>query len=136
MKHHDGNELPRLRLVPLEADDGERREADDEAMAFALPADPIRPLAAEVADVAAAVGLGVGVEDFFIPAFARHSYPVAFADDGGGVDDEDEDLASAAAAQEGDDGVVGVVEVDPLEAGVGVVLIVEGGLVAVEPIEM
>jgi len=85
-------------------------------MGLALPGDGVGMRAAHVADVAAAIDLGVGVEDLLVKSFAGHSEAVAFADNRRGIDDEDQRGAGARLAHERGDAVVGVVEIDPFES--------------------
>ena len=74
-------------------------------------------LAAGVADVAAAVVGGVGVENFFVEAGAGDTDDVAFADDGSGIDDDhDKVIFGFTFAQEREDAIVAVVAINPFEA--------------------
>ena len=66
----------------------------------------LRLEAAHVADVAAAVGLRVGVDDLAVEAGFRHADAVAVQHLRRGVDDEDNDLALSRSPQKSDDAVV------------------------------
>src|SRR5262249_28232617 len=91
---------------------------------------------AQVADSAPAVDRRVAVEDLLPPPFAGHAERVAAPGHGSEVED-DEHLAAALAAAEGpQDPVLDVVAVDPLEPRGLAVELVEGPLLAVEPVEI
>src|SRR5712691_4497788 len=79
-----------LALSGGEHDDRERRRCDDERMLVAAAPMLLGVHAAAVADAAAAVDLGVGVEDLAPEAWARHPYAVAIACNRREVHDDDD----------------------------------------------
>src|SRR5215813_3517361 len=94
-------------------------------------------LAALVALPAAAVFSGVAVQQFSPEAPARDSHLVVVARDRGEVaDDHDTFAGRAPFAQEAQDAVLGVVAINPLEAGRVTVLLVQGGLAAVAAVKV
>src|SRR4029077_9324919 len=90
---------------------------------------------APVADIAAAIGFGVGVQDLLVEAGSVDSQPVASPDNRRGIDSED-DCLIAALAHKGPDTVIAIMEIDPLKAVISVVKLVVSGLVRIEPIEV
>ena len=121
--------------LELESRDGEGREIDQDRIGLVLPAPMLGMAPAPVADIAAAVGFGVGIQYLLVKSGRVDSHPVATPNNRRGIDDEDERLI-AALAHEGPDAVVAVVEIDPLESLVAVVQLVESRLVRVEPVQM
>jgi hypothetical protein len=81
-----------------------------------------------VADAAAAVGLGVGVEALVPHARRGHADAVADAHLGGGVEHAEHGAARAVAAQEGQHAVVAVVGLHPTKSLGVVVSFVQRGL--------
>src|SRR5262249_4724714 len=82
----------------------------------------------DVANVGPAISGAIGVEHFFVEAGERNADDVPFADDRSGVEnDYDDVIGIAAGAEEGEDAVVAVVAVDPLEAVPVEIDLVEGG---------
>ena len=63
--------------MPLETDHRERRQAQQKGMRFSLPRDRLGGKAAHIADVAAAVGLRITIEDFLVEAIAIDTDPIA-----------------------------------------------------------
>ena len=93
--------------------------------------------AAEVTDVAATVDRGVGIEHLLPVAGARNADAVARAGLGGEVAADDDEIRGVAiAAKVGEDALVGVVAVDPLEAGRIAVELVQRRRVRVEPVQV
>src|SRR5206468_7461716 len=73
---------------------------------------------ADVADVAAAVEGGIGVEDLAPEPGCREAEPVVVADNGREVADADEEIGrTVAVANEGDHVALGVAALEPGEAG-------------------
>ena len=105
-------------------------------MGAALPGHFLRLDAAAVSDIGAPVGLRVGIENFFVPSAFVHADAIALPDDRRGIDDDGDGVAVARDPLEGDHGIIAIVEIDPLEASVTIVLIVKRGFMAVEPVEM
>src|SRR6266404_5598642 len=92
--------------------------------------------AAEISHVAAAVGLRVGVDDLAIKSRTRNAEPIIVTHDWRRVHDKYNQLAFARFSRERDDAVVGVMEIDPLEAVIRVVLLPQRGLALVNLIQM
>jgi len=102
---------------PLKENGGEGRKGEDERVGAALRWLIGGFLAADVADVRAAVVAGVGVEDFAVVAGLGDAEAIASANDGSGVEDGDDKVFGFfATAEESKDTVVGVVGVNPFEA--------------------
>src|SRR5882724_11108871 len=94
-------------------------------------------LAAHVADVRTAVVDSVSVHDFTLQAGVRDTKTITAADDGCGVDDcDDHILGIFSAADEGENTVVRVVGVNPLETVPVKFDLMEGGLGGIEVIEV
>src|SRR5205823_8167930 len=92
--------------------------------------------AAVIAKVAAAVGLGVGVDDLAVKSRYGHTESVVVVHHGGGVYDKCNHIARTRLSEERNDAVVGVVKIDPIKTCVTVVLIPQGRLTFVRVIEM
>src|ERR1039457_3183341 len=81
--------------------------------------------------------LRIRVQDLFVKALLRHPELVALARHGGEVAAEEQKVFRVrAAAQERNDGVIPIVEVHPLEAGVMKIDLVERGAGAVQPVQL
>ena len=95
-------------------------------------------LAADVAEVGAAVDGGVGIEDFLVKAGAGDADDIAFADDGCGVHDHDDEVFVMifSVADEGKNAVVGVIAIYPFEALPMEIDFVESGLGGENAIEV
>src|SRR3989338_9068298 len=132
-----GGFLP-LASCALEEDGGEGREAQVERVRPAVGPDAVGFDAAPVPPAAAAVlGAGVAVEHFLPVAAPGDAEAVVAAGHGGEVaDDEDEVVSRAAAAEEADDTLGGVAGIHPLEAAGVEVELVQGGLGAVEAVQV
>lgn len=120
----------------FECGDGKGREIDLCRPVAALPGDGFGPVSAIVAHIGAAISLRVGVENFLVESFSRESQSVAAAHNGGRIDHKKNGVAVAGFAHKRPDRVVRVVKINPLESIVGVILIEEGGLGFVEPVEV
>src|SRR5688500_16411295 len=105
-------------------------------MRLALPRLRLRVLSAVVAHVPAAISLRVGVKNLLVPTVSVDSDAIRFSRNWSRVDHEGDAFTAPRFANEGNNRVIGVVEVDPLEAFVSVVLIVERRLVLIEPVEV
>src|SRR5260370_42380262 len=92
--------------------------------------------AAIIADVAAAVGFGIGIDDLAIKSGRRNAEPVIGTHYRRRVDNEHNHLAGARFSYERDHAVVGVVKIDPLEPVMTVVLLPQGGLAFVNVVKM
>ncbi len=93
--------------------------------------------AAQVAYIGAAIGGGIGIENFFVMAGAGDADIVAVANDRSSVENGDDDVVGIlAAADERVDAIVGVVGVNPLEALPLKIDFVESGFVSYELIEI
>jgi len=123
-------------LIGHECNQSQRRQLDLDGVVAALPGEGVGGDTVLVTDIAASVSFGIGIEDFAVKARLRHPDAVTGADHGSGVHGEDETWAIGGFAQEGDDAVVGVVEIDPLETIVGVIEFVEGRVFLVDLVKM
>ena len=93
--------------------------------------------AAEVTAAAAPEMLGVGIEDLLPEATMRNADAVVVARDRRKVQRDDDALGRRPAlAQEGEGVVFGIVRIDPLEARRRAFGCVQGGLAAIEVIEI
>src|SRR4051812_2832891 len=102
----------------------------------ALPREILGFEAAHVADVAAAVGFSVRVDDLAIKTGNRNSQPIALAHDRRRVHREYDHSALTRFAHERNDAVLRIMEIDPLEAFMSIVAVPERGLVFVNVIQM
>src|SRR6266446_2913194 len=89
-----------------------------------------------IANVAAAVRLGVGIDYFSIKPRLWHAHPVLIMHDRRGVYDKCNHIGGTRLSEERNDAVVGVVKIDPIKTCVTVVLIPQGRLTFVSVIEM
>jgi hypothetical protein len=81
----------------LEARDGKRREIDQDGIGSALPGPMLRMAPPPIADIAAAIGFGVGVQDFLVKTGGADSQAVVSPDDRRGIDNKRERLVAALA---------------------------------------
>src|SRR5947209_7781652 len=123
-------------VFQLESDCRERRQADHQGMGAALPWEIFRFESTHVADIGAAVSLGVGVDNFAVEPRAWDTKPITVSDHRGRVHGEDNDVAIARSAHESDYAVFRIVEINPLKSFMTVVAIPQGRLVLVNVIEM
>src|SRR6266404_3212914 len=106
-------------------------------MRTALGGDIDGLLAAHIANVRTAVVDGVGVQNFLVEAGIGDTEAVAAADDRCGVDDGDDEIFGIfSATDEGENTVVRVIGVNPLEAMPVKFDLMEGGLGGIEMIEV
>ncbi len=89
-----------------------------------------------IADVTAAVGFGIGIDDLAIKSGRRNAEPVIVTHHWRRVDNEHNHLVGARFSYERDHAVVGVMKIDPLEAVMTVVLLPQGRLAFVNLIKM
>ena len=94
--------------------------------------------AAQVADVAAAVGGGIGVEDFAVEAGLGDADAIIFADYGREIRDDDQEIfvVVTRAAHETQYAVFGVSAIEPLETLPLEIDLVQSGLALAERIEI
>jgi hypothetical protein len=64
----------------------------------------------------------------------RNAYTVSFSGNGRRIDDEYDDVTVLAHPLKSDDGIVGIVKINPLEPVVRIILIVQRRFGAVEPV--
>ena len=64
---------------------------------------------APITDVATSVDSSVGIQDLFVPALARSSYPVGVSGNGCGIHREEQNGTGPRLTYEREDAVVGVV---------------------------
>src|ERR1041385_463329 len=114
-----------LRLLQLEGHGRQRRQVDEDGMFAAHPLSIFALHTAVIANIAATVRVGVGVDDLAIKSGARHAEAIVVPNDRRRVDHENDRFALARFAHERHDAVVGIVEIDPLEAFVRIVLLPE-----------
>lgn len=119
-----------------ESGDGQRRQFNLDRVLAALPGDGFGGDAAEVAYVAAAVTLGIGIENFPVEAGTRNANAVASPHHGGRIHGENNILSVGRLAEEGDHAVVRVMEVDPFETVMGIVEFVKGWVFLVDVVEV
>src|SRR6476659_4062499 len=107
-----------------------RRQRYSNGMWATVSGDRLAVYTAQVADVATAVDRRVGVEDLLVEPGVRHAEQIIRANNRREVAREYQNVVyDRIAAHEGDRAVVGVVAVDPLEAGGIEVELVERGSV-------
>ncbi len=93
--------------------------------------------AAHVAGIRAAIGGGVGIQDFLVEAGLRDADAISWANDRSCVEHDDEQvLRILAAAHEREDAVVGIVAVKPLKPVPLEIYFVEGRLSGVELVQV
>src|ERR1700720_906754 len=92
--------------------------------------------AAEVADVAAAISFGIGVNDLAIKPAARNTESIIVTHHRCRVHDENNHFAFARFSYKRNDAVVRVVKIDPLEPVVRIVLLPERRFALVDIIQM
>src|SRR5437764_12958241 len=89
-----------------------------------------------IATVAAAVRLGVGVDDLAVKSRFGHTESVVVVHHGRGVYDKCNHIGGTRLSEERNDAVIGVVKIDPIKTCVTVVLIPQGRLTFASVIEM
>src|SRR5436190_3486260 len=109
---------------------------DQDRMLAAHPLSIFAQNASIIANVAAAIGLGVGIDDLAVKSRFGHTESVVVVHHGRGVYDKCNHLAGTRFSQECNDAVVGVVKIDPVKTCVTVVLIPQSRLTFVSVIEM
>ena len=105
-------------------------------MRASLPTDGIGVQAAPVADVAASVDTGVGIQNFFVPTLTGRSNSIGVSGNRCGIDREENCRTGFPLADEGENAVIGIVQVDPFESGITIVVLREGRFAPVEEIKM
>ena len=102
-----------------------------------MPGKPDRIETGPIAPATSSIALRVAVEHLAVKPGFRHADPVVAAGHGCEVADEDEGRArSKRVAQKGENAVLRVAAVDPLETGAVAVALEEGRLGAVEPVQI
>ena len=96
-------------------------------MRASLPTDRIGVHAAPVADIAASVDTGVGIQDLFVPTFAGCSDSIGVSGNRCGVDRKEQSGTGLPFADEGEDTVVGIVQVDPFESRITIIVLRKRG---------
>src|ERR1700726_3269069 len=94
-------------------------------MAAALPGNRVGVHSAVVTDIAASINLGIGIDHFFVPAVARNAYAISVPRDRRRINQENERGRIFALAQKNYDAALGIVEVDPFKAFIGIVQLPE-----------
>ena len=104
-----------------------------------LPGHPghvFTPGSAVIPDVAPRVGFRIRIDDLAIKAGMGHAQPIIVPNHRGRVHYERYDIAVARLPHESHHAVIGVVEIDPLESVVAIILIPEGGFALVNVVEV
>src|SRR6266513_4898058 len=109
---------------------------DQDRMLAAHPLSIFAQNASIIADVAAAICLGIGVDDLAVKSRFGHTEPVVVVHHRRGVYDKCNHIGGTRLSEERNDAVVGVVKIDPIKTCVTVVLIPQGRLTFVSVIEM
>src|SRR5947208_1737169 len=94
----------------------------------------LRP--AIVANVAAAVGFGIGIDDLTVKSRRRNAEPVIVTHHWRRVDNKHNHFASGRFSKKRDDAVVGIMKIDPFESVMTVVLLPQGRLAFVSVFQM
>src|SRR3954465_2066202 len=113
-------------LCRLEENRSKRGQGQRDGLALAVPGLRVGLDPAEVADAAAAIGLGVAVQDLLPAAGLRHADAIIQAGQGGEVEDDEHRRRIVGLAQERDDALLPVRSADPLEAVLRKILFVQG----------
>src|SRR5947207_13544095 len=116
--------LPRVSsALEFECNRRQGRQLDEDRMLASHPLSIFALHAAEVADVAAAVRLRIGVNDPAIKSRAWHAETIIIAHYRRRVHHKDDNVAVARFAHERNYAVLGIVKIDPFETIIIVVLL-------------
>src|ERR1039457_2860620 len=105
-------------------------------MRAALPGEILSLEATHVADVTAAVGFRVGVNDFAVETRAGNAEPVTLSHQRRRIHREDDHITCARSPHERNNAVIRIMEINPLETFVGVVEFPKRGLGLVDVVQM
>src|ERR1700737_1134548 len=105
-------------------------------MGASLPGNRIGMRAAPITDVATSVDSSVCVQDLFVPAVPGRSDAISVSGNRGSVDGEEQRGTGPPLTNEGENAVIGIVQIDPLESCVAIILLRKRRLVLVKEIKM
>src|SRR3981081_929420 len=105
-------------------------------MAAALPGNRVGVHSAIVTNIAASINLGIGIDHFFVPAVARNAYAISVPRNRGSIDQENERRRIFAFAHKYYDAAVGIVEIDPFKALIGIVQLPERRLGLIDIVQV
>src|ERR1700722_14881553 len=105
-------------------------------MRASLPTDGIGMQAPPVADVAASVDTGIGIQNFFVPTLTGRSNSIGVSGNRCGIAREENCRTGIPLGDEGENAVIGIVQVDPFESGITIIVLRKSGLALVNIIEM
>src|SRR5260221_2345095 len=97
-------------------------------MAATLPGNRVGVHSTIVTNIPASISLGIGIDHFFVPAFAWNADAVTVPRDRRCIDQEYEHRRIFAFAQKDYHAALGIVEVDPFKTFIGIVLLPESRL--------
>ena len=120
--------------MATEGYDTQWRQLQPDGLALSLPSMWFRPDAAVVALVRASVSLCVGIQYLSVEALLAYPDPVSLPDNRCRVHYKYDPRTRFTDPLERNHGLVRIAEVYPLKSVVGVVLLVQGGFIRVEPV--
>src|SRR5260221_6533523 len=105
-------------------------------MPFALQRNGTRMHTAVIADVAAAVGFRVRVQNLFVPTFADGAEAIGMTWNRRGVDHKNQGRSIMSFTEISDNAALRIMEIDPFKAFVRIIQLPQGGLVSVEKVQV
>src|SRR5215469_3858710 len=127
----------RKRLLRFEEESRQRRKSERQRKWPAVNGTRLGHTSAAIAEIAAAVVAAVAVQQFAPVSARRNSDAIVLPGHGSEAADDQHDIPGILSpAQKGNHAGVGIVAVHPLEAGGVVVEFMEGGLLAVEAVQL
>src|SRR6516164_3447406 len=105
-------------------------------MGSALPRDRIRVDTSIVAHIASAVDARVSVQNFLVPPFSRRSNSIEIPRNRSRIYHKQNGRAVFCLANKAEHAVVGVVEINPFETKIGVVILPESRLALIQVIQV
>ena len=112
------------------------RKVDTKGMPPSLPGFVGRSDPAQIAHVATAISLGIGIDDFPIKTGPRSANVVPVMHYRSGIYDKDDDLALTGFPHPRNNAIFGIVEINPLESLVTIVQVPKRRLAFVEIIQV
>src|SRR5260370_20671034 len=122
--------------VFLKSNNPKRRKMDGDRRAVSLPRNGIRMHTAVIADVAAAVGFRVRVQNLFVPTFADGAEAIGMTWNRRGVDHKNQGRSIMSFTEISDNAALRIMEIDPFKAFVRIIQLPQGGLVSVEKVQV